>query len=142
MFAAAAFVIIAQTSTPSPMPCGCQADAQITRAEYPDITEFRLDLTNQPLYATVAVTIAADGSVKKTTIKSSSGNLQFDMASTRAARLSAYKPKMVNCHPVESVVEFKTLAVQGDYTPPPAPSPTPSCPPPHTAPSSALQLRP
>lgn len=142
MVAAITLGILAQVSTPSSVPCGCQADAQITRAQYPDFAEFALELTNQPLYATVAVTVGADGKVKKATIISSSGNLRFDMASIRAARLSAYKPKLVDCRPVESVTDFKTLAMQG--TPPPQSptrSPTPSCPPLPMSTPSSLQAK-
>lgn len=124
---AAVLVLLAQTTTPSPSPCGCQANARIVSAMYP--VDFSPPGESGPIYATVAVTVGPNGNVEKAVIATTSNNLSFDAASIRAARLSKYKPKIIDCHPVESVVDFKTLAVQGTYTPPPvaSPSPTPYC---------------
>jgi TonB family protein len=128
MFAAAAIVLLAQTAAPTPVPCGCQADAQIVYAQYPEPEV--IPPADGPFDATVAVTVGADGKVKNAKILQSSGNLGFDMASIRAAKESKYKAKLVDCHPVESVIPFKTFATRGTPPPmPPKPSPTPSCPP-------------
>ncbi|MBV8530327.1 MAG: energy transducer TonB [Candidatus Eremiobacteraeota bacterium] len=117
-----------QATTPTPLPCGCQADADVVKPAIPRPENFPVCCA--PLYATVAVLVGPDGKVEKTSIYKSSGDLSFDMASIRAARESTYKAKIVDCHPVEGIVYFKTLIVAG--TPPPqalAATPTPSCPP-------------
>jgi TonB family protein len=60
------------------------------------------------LNATVSVLVGPDGRVEKATIYRSSGYLQFDIASIRAAKSSRYKPKLIDCKPVEGTVLFKT----------------------------------
>jgi TonB family protein len=62
------------------------------------------------LFAIVAVAVAPNGSVEKAKVYRSSGNLLFDQASVIAARRSTYKPKLVDCKPVEGTVYFKTSA--------------------------------
>lgn len=49
----------------------------------------------------LAVTVSASGSVKSASITKSSGLKAFDNAGLQAARNSTYKPKTVNCKPVE-----------------------------------------
>jgi len=74
---------------------------------YPEpLSDLPSDL--QPLYATLSVLVAPDGKIEKITIFKSSGNLGFDMASVRAAQKSVFKPKMVNCQPVEGTAVFHT----------------------------------
>lgn len=80
--------------------------------------------TEGDLFAIVAVQVAPDGSVEKAKIYRSSGDLHFDEASVFAARQSTYKPKIVDCKPVESIVYFKT-SLTGGYPPGPKDSPTP-----------------
>jgi TonB family protein len=84
----------------------CNHPAEIVKSAYPIPDEMPED--GQPLYATVTVIVAANGKVEKATILKSSGNVSFDLASLRAARQSEYKPKMVNCEPVEGPIVFKT----------------------------------
>lgn len=75
----------------------------------PDPTD--MDIGPGPdLFAIVAVAVAPNGSVEKAKIYRSSGNLLFDQASVIAARRSTYKPKVVDCNPVEGIVYFKTSA--------------------------------
>jgi TonB family protein len=75
------------------------------------------------LFAIVAVRVAPDGSVEKAKIDRSSGNLLFDQASVRAARHSTYKPKAVDCKPVDGTVYFRTSLSHG-YPPGPEDKPT------------------
>lgn len=97
--------LVAQAS-PAPTPTSaCLHDAQFVKAARPD---FHPESDETQLAATVLVVVAADGSVKKATISKSSGNLQFDRASVRAARQSTYKPKVVDCEPIEGTVIFQT----------------------------------
>jgi TonB family protein len=76
------------------------------------------------LLAIVAVWVAPDGSVEKAKIYRSSGDLLFDEASVRAARRSTYKPKVLDCKPVEGIVYFRT-SLTGGYPPEPGDKPTP-----------------
>ena len=74
-------------------------------------------MTQVPLYATLTVLVAADGKIERISIYKSSGDDKFDMASIRAAQKSLYKPKVVNCQPVEGTAVFRTSLIPG--TPPP-----------------------
>ena len=99
-------ILLAQ-ATPAPSPdASCNRAAEIVKSAYPIPDQLPED--GQPLYATIGVDIAPNGSVEKTTILKSSGNISFDLASERAARQSEYKPKMVNCTAVEGAAIFKT----------------------------------
>jgi TonB family protein len=109
-FAVVLGVVLAQ-ATPSPAASPCQAEASVTKPVIPDVDLATREQV-QPLYATVAVLVSADGKIEKTTIYKSSGSFAFDWASLRAAKLSTYKPKVVDCRPVEGTVLFKT-----SYTP-------------------------
>jgi|GEM_PF-3945238 len=99
-------MLLAQvTPSPSAGPSECFHDASLTRADYPkDFSPAH----EAPLYATVLVLISADGKVEKASIYKSSGDLQFDMASIRAAKSSSYKPKLADCKAVEGTFLFKT----------------------------------
>jgi TonB family protein len=79
---------------------------------YPESTD-DLPSDYQPLYATLSVLVAADGKIEKITVYKSSGNLGFDMASIRAAQKSVFKPKVVNCQPVEGTAAFRTSLTPG-----------------------------
>src|SRR5579863_733967 len=99
-------MLLAQvTPSPSPSPSECFHDASLTRADYPK--DFA-PAHETPLYATVSVLVSADGKVEKASIYKSSGDLQFDMASIRAAKSSNFKPKRAYCKAVEGTFFFKT----------------------------------
>ena len=98
--------LLGQTATPSPTALACQAEAGLTRAEAP--ADFHPPEDGGPLNANVLVLISPEGKVEKATLAKSSGNLEFDWASVVAARRSAYKPKIVDCKPVEGTFIFKT----------------------------------
>jgi TonB family protein len=114
-------MLLAQaTASPMPTPTtACNHDAYVVKPDYPrDFgNPFWQNGEVTALYATVSVVVGADGRVEKASINKSSGHLQFDMASVRAAKSSTYKPKMVNCQPVEATVLFKTSFTPG--APPP-----------------------
>ena len=79
-------LLLAQV-TLSPAPSGaCFQDADLTRAEYPK--DFAPPSEVGPLNATVLVLISLEGKVEKATIYKSSGYLDFDLASIRAAKRS------------------------------------------------------
>src|SRR5579871_856987 len=127
---AAAFALAAQTASPGPAPRGCDADAQMPQLVYPDgsygARSYGVD--DQSLYAIVAVTVEADGTVKKTVIVRSSGDRQFDLMSIRTARLSKYKAKLLNCEPVEGTARFiSSQGTRKSQLPFVSPSPTPYC---------------
>jgi TonB family protein len=60
-----------------------------------------------PISVEAMVTVGADGSAKTVTITKSSGYKFADDAVVRAARISSYRPRMVNCEPVESTYNFR-----------------------------------
>jgi TonB family protein len=62
----------------------------------------------QPLYATLNVLVAPDGTIEKVEVIKSSGNLSFDMASVQAAKRSVFRPEMLDCKPVEGTALFRT----------------------------------
>ena len=102
------------TASPAPTPTSaCSHDADVVKPVPPYAT---ISLGTPPLYATVEVLVAPDGSVKKAHIYKTSGDLLFDQASVWAAKRSTYKPKVVDCNPVEGTYFFKTSLTQG---PPP-----------------------
>jgi TonB family protein len=100
-------VLLAQ-ALPAPAPSGaaCQQEADVLKPEIPH--DFDTQEIDRPLVATVAVVVEPDGTIKKASIYRSSGDLSFDGASVAAARASKYRPKIVNCAPVESTYYFKT----------------------------------
>jgi periplasmic protein TonB len=122
MISAFMFTVLLAQVTASPMPTpttACNHDAEVVRPDYPRdfANPFWQNGEVTTLYATVSVLVGPDGQVEKASIYKSSGYLQFDMASIRAAKSSSYKPKLVDCKPVEGTVLFKTLFAPG--TPPP-----------------------
>lgn len=118
MISAAFFTVLLAQVTASPMPTPtttCNRDAEVVKADYPrDFgSPFWQNGEVTALYATVLVVVGADGAVEKASIYKSSGYLQFDMASIRAAKSSNYKPKLVACKSVEGTVLFKTSLIPG-----------------------------
>ena len=117
-------LILAQVSplpSPSPTPSECSHDADVADAAKPDDT---MPDTEGDAFAIVAVQVAPDGTVEKAKIYRTSGDLLFDQASVRAARKSKYKPRVVDCKPVEGIVYFRTSRTQS-YAPGPRDNPTP-----------------
>lgn len=113
-------VLLAQSiASPSPKASNCDHDAAIVKADYPHVSASTFG--GGPLAATVLVVVEPDGSIKRASISKSSGDLDFDMASIRAAKASKYSPRVVNCEPVEAAVPFQTT-----LTPSWAPGGTPS----------------
>lgn len=99
-------LFLAQVSTPAPTASPCNADVEVQKPAIP--VGFSLPSEATALSATVAVLVEPDGSIKNAKIYKSSGDLSFDMASVSAARRSTYKPKLVDCKPVEATFLFKT----------------------------------
>lgn len=127
MFQLFALSTLLAQATPSPSPSGaCFHDAQVVKPAIPRDFE----PGDQELAATISVTVAPDGSVKSATVTKSSGDLEFDMASVRAAKKSLYGPKLVDCKPVESTAPFRATftpgwAVRDTPSPSPTVAPTP-----------------
>jgi TonB family protein len=118
-------LLLAQAA-PSPSPSSsyseCSHEAEVVKPVEPDPTNVAIG--SPDLFAIVAVAVAPNGSVEKAKIYRSSGDLWFDEASVHAARRSTYKPKVVDCKPVEGIVYFKT-SLTGGYPPGPQDKPTP-----------------
>lgn len=100
----------ATTASPSPTPSSaCFHDARVVKPAIPrDFEPGDLELA-----ATISVTVASDGLVKSATVAKSSGDLEFDMASVRAAKKALYSAKVVDCKPVESTVPFRATFTPG-----------------------------
>jgi protein TonB len=114
-FAVLLMLLLAQATpspAPTPTPGPCFHDAQVVKPAYP-VPTADVPSDGQPLYAAVSVLIGPDGKIEKATIYKSSGNLGFDTASIRAARQSVFKPKVVNCQPVEGTAFFLTSLTPG-----------------------------
>ena len=102
-------------SSPTP-PSECNHVAEVIKPAYP-IPEGNMWDEDQARYATLEVVVGPDGTIGKITVVKSSGSFAFDMASVRAAKRSVFKPKMLDCKPVEGPAMFRTSLTPG--TPPP-----------------------
>ncbi len=69
-------------------------------------------MLNGPVTVVAMVIVAADGSPTAESVVKSSGFKAVDDAVLRAARVSKYKPKMLNCQPVDGPYIFRI-----DYRP-------------------------
>jgi TonB family protein len=90
---------------------GCthpNADALVTNAVAPDLPH-GLKASGSVI---VAVTLAPNAHVVRTSIVHSSGNATIDNAVVKAARASTYSPKTLNCTPVQGSYLFRA-----DFTP-------------------------
>jgi len=123
MFVATLVSLLLAQAAPSPTASAgkCTHEADIASAVVPDTTSVN---AQSDLFAIVAVLVAPNGSVENAKIYRSSGNLDFDQASVRAARHSTYKPKLVDCTPVEGTVYYYTSRT-GGYPPRPGEKLTP-----------------
>ncbi len=95
------------TPMPSPTAGACPAatDVVVTRPEEP-IAPPGLSELGGSISVTILVTVNPDGSVKSAQVERSSNSLAVDKAALNAARSSTYRPKIVNCHPVEGTYHF------------------------------------
>lgn len=99
-----AFIVAQMTPIQSAAPC--QQEPAVVKSVTPrDSGQIK---TAGPISATIAVVTAPDGKIEKAAVYKPSGDPSFDMASLQAARASMYRPKIVNCTPVESMYYFKT----------------------------------
>lgn len=103
--AAALFFLLAQAA-PSPTASACDLSVDVVKPEYP--RDFDLPSEVRPYRATIAVVVGPDGKVRSAKVYKSSGDLEFDMASIRAAKASKYRPQVINCKPVEATYYFLT----------------------------------
>jgi TonB family protein len=100
-------VLLAQAApSPSPSPGECNHDATVTKAVIPDTKDLLGDFLSEPLATKVVVTVAPDGTVKKASVSKTSAFMEFDMAVLQAAEISKYRPKVVDCEPVEGTTTF------------------------------------
>jgi len=77
----------------------------VTRPQAP-IAPAGLSGLRSSISATILVTVNPDGTVKAVSVERSSGYLPVDNAALKAARLSTYSPKRVNCQAVEGTYHF------------------------------------
>ena len=110
-------MLLAQVTALAPTPSTeCDHAAEVVKPAYP-IPEGNMWNEDGPRFATLEVVVGPDGKIGKITIVKSSGSFTFDMASVRAAKRSIFRPKMVDCKPVEGSALFQTSLTPG--TPPP-----------------------
>lgn len=96
----------APSPSPSASPSECNHDATVTEPVIPDTRDLMGDFLSEPLATKVLVTVAPDGSVKKASVSNTSGFMEFDMAVLQAARISKYRPKVVDCEAVGGIATF------------------------------------
>jgi len=112
---AISFVIIAQIATPAPSPSArtCPTtEVEWTHSFRPGTQKSQSFHTVGTVSAAALVTVNPDGSVKSVTLKKSSHYSDVDAFTISQARNAIYKPKTVNCEPVQGTYLFKiTLAV-------------------------------
>jgi TonB family protein len=92
--------------TPLPSAAPCQAEVGVEKSVTPN--GFGRIQTEGEISTTIAVVVGADGKIEKAAVYKPSGVAAFDQASLQAARASTYRPKIVDCTPVESMYYFKT----------------------------------
>ncbi|MGB6599515.1 MAG: TonB family protein [Candidatus Cybelea sp.] len=102
-------LLLAQVS-PSPSSSStrgpCFHDATVIKPVQPDVRDLMGDFLTAPLATKVQIIVAPDGTVKNASVSESSGFMQFDMAVLQAAKISKYRPKVVDCEPVEGAATF------------------------------------
>lgn len=91
-------VILPASALPSS--AGQQCDTVQAGPDYPQASLPCGCAAKKCPYASVLVTVNADGSVARAVLRRSSGSASFDAWAIRAARESEYLPKLVNCKPV------------------------------------------
>lgn len=106
-------LLLAQaTVMPSPPVSTCPTTpATIVKPAQP-VYPRSLPAHTPPLTVTVQVTVNPDGSVKGARVWQSSDYAEADTAALAAAAASTYRPKMVNCEPVEG-----TYLLHSDFLP-------------------------
>jgi TonB family protein len=94
--------------SPSSQPTGdpCFHDATVIKPVPPDVHDLMGDFLTAPLATKVQIMVAPDRTVKNASVSKSSGFIQFDMAVLQAAKISKYRPKVVDCEPVEGTATF------------------------------------
>jgi TonB family protein len=125
-------LLLAQT-TPAPVATASPAcskpdrPATVSRAVAPEYPEPLQQLGLGVLDAYAQVTVDPSGKILKATILKSSGYALWDSSTLRAARLSEYAPKLVDCHPTIGTYIFRGVAWPPNMTMPPrVPIPTPT----------------
>jgi TonB family protein len=88
-------------------------DVSVAHAVAPAYPTAAMRFVQSPIAVQVIVMVAADGSVKSAAIAQSSGYTQPDANALQAAQASTYKPKTVDCKPVEGLYVFRA-----DFAPP------------------------
>ncbi|MGB6986888.1 MAG: TonB family protein [Candidatus Aquilonibacter sp.] len=111
-------MVIADTPTPPPTPVAtCVSptrEAQVLVDSQPTY------VVQYPITVLVLVTVGPTGNFVDAHILRFSGDIAVDQAALRAARLSQYPPKLMNCEPVMGAVIFRA-----QFNPRPSPTPSP-----------------
>jgi|HubBroStandDraft_1064217.scaffolds.fasta_scaffold190057_1 TonB family protein len=65
------------------------------------------NMVQGPISVEALVAVGVDGSAKAVAITKSSGYKFADEAVVKAARISSYRPEMIDCRPVEGTYKFR-----------------------------------
>lgn len=97
----------AAPETPKPACANPNVEATVTNAVQPDYPESAKDLGLGAVSVEVEVTVGPSGNLVSATVYKSANNMAIDQAALRAARQSAYSPKLVNCAPTTGNYLFR-----------------------------------
>ena len=89
----------APAETPKPACANPNVEATVTNAVQPDYPESARDLGLGAVSVEIEVTVGPSGNLISATVYKSASNMAIDQAALRAARQSAYSPKLINCAP-------------------------------------------
>lgn|ERR1700685_1005506 len=127
------FGLLLAQATPSPNAMASTAcatpdrAATVTRPIAPEYPEQLMQLDTGVLDAYVLVTVDPNGKLLKAVIWKSSGYAAWDNSALRAARLSEYAPKYVDCRPTTGTYYFRAVGRPTNVPiPPRIPLPTPT----------------
>jgi TonB family protein len=93
--------------TPKPACANPNVEATVTNAVQPDYPESARDLGLGAVSVEIEVTVGPSGNLISATVYKSASNMAIDQAALRAARQSAYSPKLINCAPTTGNYLFR-----------------------------------
>ena len=97
----------APAETPKPACANPNVEATVTNAVQPDYPESARDLGLGAVSVEIEVTVGPSGNLISATVYKSASNMAIDQAALRAARQSAYSPKLINCQPTTGNYLFR-----------------------------------
>lgn len=111
--------LVASTALASPGPHAtssgncAETQAAILKAAQPVYPSAAMRFVQSPISVQVIVYLDAGGSIKTASVAQSSGYADADASALKAATASTYKPRTVDCKPVDGLYLFKA-----DFAPP------------------------